>query len=105
MRAALVLALVVQAVPAWAAGTLSGTVRVARAPKPAAALPIVKDGAVCGRDVPNEAVVVGPDRGLANVVVSVRGLKPPGPLAATRDAVLDQVGCRYVPHVQAATVG
>jgi hypothetical protein len=104
--AAVSIALVVQlAAPAWAAGTLDGTVRVARAPKPAAALPIVKDGAACGREVPNEAVVVGPDRGLANVVVSVRGLKPPGPLAATRDAVLDQVGCRYIPHVQAATVG
>jgi hypothetical protein len=91
--------------PAWGAGTLTGTVKVAKAPKPAAALSVVKDGAVCGKQVPDEVVVVGADRGLANVVVSVRGLKPPGPLAATKDAVLDQVGCRYIPHVQAATVG
>jgi plastocyanin len=91
--------------PALAAGSLTGTVRVAKAPKPAAALPVVKDGAVCGKQVPDETVVVGADRGLANVVVSVRGLKPAAPVAAKKDAVLDQVGCRYIPHVQAATVG
>jgi plastocyanin len=92
------------AAPAWAAGTLSGTVRIAKAPKPGAAQPVVKDAAACGREVPNESVVAAPDRALANVVVSVRGLKPPGALTAT-NAVLDQAGCRYVPHVQAATVG
>jgi hypothetical protein len=91
--------------PAHAAGTLEGIVKIARAPAPAAPLPVVKDGAACGKQVPDETRVVGADRALANVVVSVRGLRPPGPLAATKDAVLDQVGCRYVPHVQAATVG
>ncbi|HEY0707445.1 MAG TPA: carboxypeptidase regulatory-like domain-containing protein [Polyangia bacterium] len=90
---------------AAAGGTLTGIVRISKAPKPAPALPIVKDGTVCGREVPNESVVAGPDRGLANVVVSVKGLKPSGPLAPSKDAVLDQVGCRYIPHVQAATVG
>jgi hypothetical protein len=41
--------------------------------------------------------------GLANVVVSIKGLKAPAP--PTKGAAVDQVGCRYAPHVQALTVG
>jgi plastocyanin len=95
--------------PAGAQGTLQGTVRVARLPKALPPLPVFKDGPVCGKEVPNEAVVVSPDRELANVVVSLRRPAPAQPAAAppapTRDATVDQVGCRYIPHVQAVTVG
>ena len=56
--------------------------------------------------ITTEEVVVGPDRGLANVFLRIRsGLgtwryDPP-----TEAARIDQVGCRYVPHVQGARTG
>ena len=56
--------------------------------------------------IPPEEVVVGPDGGLANVLIRIKdGLAlwrfdPPG-----EDALVDQVGCRYVPHVQGVRSG
>ena len=57
--------------------------------------------------VQEETVVVGDGGGLANVVVA---LKPEDPSALggevpKQTAVLDQVGCQYVPHVIAMMVG
>jgi plastocyanin len=52
---------------------------------------------------PDEEVVVGPGGELANVIVYVKNA-PAGP-ANTTPAVLDQNGCKYVPHVTAVQVG
>jgi plastocyanin len=93
--------------PAAADGIVSGTVKVdGQAPK-LKPLAILKDGAVCGKEVPNEAVVVGAEGGLKNVVVSIKVKGPArgAPAAPTPNAFVDQVGCRYLPHVQAVTVG
>lgn len=89
---------------ARAAGSIEGTVRVEGMPARPRPSPIGKDASVCGKEAASEALLVGPDRALANVVVSIRGLKalPPPP---TPNAAVDQVGCRYTPHVQAVTVG
>ncbi|HYH09273.1 MAG TPA: carboxypeptidase regulatory-like domain-containing protein [Thermoanaerobaculia bacterium] len=52
---------------------------------------------------PDEEVMVGPGGELANVIVYVKnapaGGAPPAP------AVLDQRGCKYIPHVSAVQVG
>lgn len=90
---------------AQANGVLRGTVRISAVPPAAPATKIAKDAAVCGKEARDEAVRVGKDRGLADVVVVVRGLKPAEPPAPTPNAALDQVGCRYTPRVQAVTVG
>jgi hypothetical protein len=97
--------LMVLARDAAANGTLSGIVRVDKVPARAAPLPIVKDASVCGKEVPNERLLVAADRGLANVLVSIQGIKPAAPPPPATGATIDQVGCRYTPHVQAATVG
>jgi plastocyanin len=99
------IALAVALLVAADTGSVAGTVRLtgARAPRPVAK--INKDSAVCGKEAADEAVVVGAEGALANVVVSLKGakpLRPPGPAA---NASVDQVGCRYRPHVQAVTVG
>ena len=53
--------------------------------------------------VPDEEVVVGPVGELANVIVYVKNA-PAGP-ANTTPALLDQRGCKYIPHVSAVQVG
>jgi plastocyanin len=53
---------------------------------------------------PDESLVVGPNGGLANVVVSIDG-GPNLPPADSTDAVLTQRDCRYVPHVMAVQAG
>jgi plastocyanin len=54
-----------------------------------------------------EMVVVGPNGGLANVVVSIKKDEgqnlPGGPAKAP--GVFDQKGCQYIPHVVAVQVG
>ncbi len=69
--------------------------------------PVVIDkGGLCSHGEPlvDETVVVGEDRGLANVVVYIGGVSssnpPPG-----EPVVLDQKDCRYVPHVLAMRAG
>jgi plastocyanin len=93
--------------PARAAGggTIEGTVRLAHPGPPLPAVPVVKDAAVCGHDAKNEAVLVGKGGALRNVVVFVKDAHFAGPPPPTAGASLDQKRCRYVPHVQALTVG
>lgn len=57
--------------------------------------------------VVDDTLVVGPDRGLANVVVSIKsGLPADRPYSSPpAAAVLDQSGCVFEPHVVAMRVG
>lgn len=90
---------------ALANGSVSGVVKLA-GPRPALpARKVTRDGAACGADKPNEAVIASPAGGLANVVVSLRLPAPAHPPAPTPNAAVDQRGCQYLPHVQAVTVG
>src|SRR3954471_18223056 len=90
---------------ALAGGSIEGTVKVAAAVAARPPLPIVKDGSVCGKDAPNEAVLTDKKGGLQNVVVFVKDAKFTGKSAPVANAALDQRQCRYFPHVQALTVG
>ncbi|PYN48709.1 MAG: hypothetical protein DMD95_02980 [Candidatus Rokuibacteriota bacterium] len=65
-------------------------------------LKVNKDTEKCGTEAVIEKVVVGPNKGLANAVVSVPGAKgaPKG-----MKATVDQHGCKFVPHVTAMTPG
>jgi len=88
------------------AATVSGLVKFeGAAPK----MPTIQMGAdpYCASQHPtpvsDEEVVVGPGGELANVIVWVKNA-PAGP-APTTPAVLDQHGCKYVPHVAAVQAG
>jgi len=98
-------AVLLAATPAFANGTIEGTVRLAGAAPAVAAKPILKDANVCGREAAAESVVAGKAGALANVVVSVTDARLAGALPPTAGASVDQRGCRYLPHVQAVTVG
>jgi hypothetical protein len=61
-----------------------------------------KDTEKCGTEAVVEKVVVGSNKGLSNAVASVAGAKG-APTA--KKAVLDQQGCKFVPHVLAMAPG
>lgn len=86
-------------------GALAGTVRFpGEAPEPAF-LRVHKEQAFCGLSVPDESLQVAPGGGLQNVVVTLHGPglhRRPGP---PETIALDNVGCRFAPHVQAVRAG
>lgn len=85
-------------------GSITGFVRIhGKIPK-LAPLKILKAKEVC-KNVPNEGLVVGRDRGLRYAVVALEGITKG--IAVEREAVheMDNLECRFVPHVQAASIG
>ena len=64
-------------------------------------LKVNKDTEKCGTEAVIEKVVVGGNKGLANAVASVPGAKG----AKAVKAVLDQKGCKFVPHVTVMAPG
>ena len=95
-------------------GTLKGRFVVdGKTPAPAA-LSVTQDKPVCCKGgCPNDdSLVVGPQGGLANVVIYVRtktgqkiAVHPDYADAAKKDAVLDNTGCMFAPHVSAVQTG
>jgi hypothetical protein len=90
---------------ALANGSIEGTVRLSGPAPTVAARPITKDESVCGREAAGESVAVGKAGALRNVVVSVQDARFSGTPPPVAGASLDQRQCRYIPHVQALTVG
>jgi len=83
-------------------GTIEATVTYAGAPV-VEKLKVNKDTEKCGTEATIEKVVVGANKGLANAVVSVPGAKGGAP--KTVKNVVDQHGCKFVPHVSAMMPG
>jgi hypothetical protein len=75
-------------------GTIEADVKYNGAPQ-VEKLKVNKDTEKCGTEAVIEKVMVGGNKGLANAVVSVPGAKG----ATAAKAVLDQHGCKFVPHV------
>jgi plastocyanin len=79
-------------------GSLTGRISFAGSPPPKKKLDITKDKEVCGKtEIFDESLVVGSDKGVKNVVVSILGAK--GGKFASQKVELDQNGCVYKPHV------
>ena len=81
-------------------GTIEADVKYNGAPV-VEKLKVNKDTEKCGTEAVVEKVVVGGNKGLGNAVVSVPGAKG----ATKAKAVLDQHGCKFVPHVVAMQPG
>lgn len=68
----------------------------------------IRDANVCAAaDIPDERLIVGPDGGLANVVIflpqSPAGYTPPAPPKSP--LVFDRIACRFIPHVLVVRTG
>jgi hypothetical protein len=82
---------------ASSAGAQSITGTITTKAKGSAPLRVTIDQKVCGNELPDEAIVVDAQGHLANVVVTLTGLKRP-----MADAVVSNERCRFVPRVQVA---
>ena len=84
--------------------TIRGTVKVEGKLPKLPPLQISKYKEVC-KDVPNENLIVGHGNGLRYAVVTLEGVAKGK--AVEKEAIheLDNVKCRFVPHVQTASVG
>ncbi len=82
-------------------GTIEAEVKYNGAPV-VEKIKVNKDTQKCGTEATVEKVAVGPNKGLANAVVFVPTAKGP---AKSVKAVLDQHGCKFVPHVVVMTPG
>ncbi len=65
-------------------------------------LRVTADIKVCGTQLPDEAIAVGPGGVLANAVITITGVKVTTPYA---DPQVSNEGCRFVPRVQLARPG
>jgi plastocyanin len=85
--------------PVTGGGTIAGEVKLqgtAPAPK---ALEVTKDKEVCGQhEIKSEDLLVGANGGVENAVVSITNITKGKPMPAA-EAMLDQKGCQYIPHV------
>ncbi len=87
-------------------GTIRGTVRFA-GPVPAPrTVSVTEDVETCGASLQVQTLEIGPEQGLASVVVSLvditRGVELEAPVSAP---TLDQQGCRFLPRVLLAPAG
>lgn len=88
--------------PLHAQGALKGRVTFEGTPPPVEATDVKLDTAVCGNHKEASKILLGDNKGVANAVVRILGLKGPAPASKGN---LDQVHCEFVPHVQALATG
>ena len=69
------------------------------------ALKVNKNRDFCGSKVPNESLLVAPDGGLQNAIVTIRGSRRNPNGSQLRQIVLDNKNCAFVPRVQVASPG
>jgi plastocyanin len=89
--------------PVFGDATIRGSVRFIGQPPPLAMIDM-KGTCRDARPIQEETIVVGPSGGLRDVVVWLDDA-PPSNGAGRPSPVLDQVGCRYEPHVLGVQVG
>ncbi|HSE91497.1 MAG TPA: carboxypeptidase regulatory-like domain-containing protein [Candidatus Binatia bacterium] len=86
-------------------GRIVGSVRLEGHFEKPGPLPVYKNRDFCGPQVPNESLLVGPRRGLQNVVLIISGAGRVAGENQVKNLVLDNKNCAFVPHVQVAPVG
>jgi hypothetical protein len=79
-------------------GTIAGVVIMDDPPAPST-LEANADQAVCGETVPNEEIVATDVGQVADAVIRVTGVPWPDGVPSPK---IDNIGCRFVPHVQIA---
>jgi plastocyanin len=90
---------------AWG-GTIRGTVRLTGAAFEPKKLPVTVDHSVCGKEKEAEDVVLSPEKGIRNVVVSLQSPPPGATWPVSLPVVqMDQEQCVFVPRVVVVPAG
>jgi plastocyanin len=91
------------------AGNITGTVTLEGTPPPEKQITPLKEDMTCGKLVEGMPTthfyVEGPNKGLADVVVMLKGISGKSTGASAPPAELDQKGCQYVPSILAIQTG
>jgi plastocyanin len=88
------------------AGDIVGKVKYAGTAPAPAKIQVTKDQAVCGKaEHSDETLLVGPDKGVKNVVVNISDPKDGRKYTPAAKPSLDQNGCKFVPHVDIVPAG
>ena len=86
-------------------GTVSGEVKFSGNPPTPEKIATTKDQEVCGKtEKVNESLLVGANKGIQNVVVSISNIQKGKKMPET-GGTLDQKDCRYAPHVVLSPAG
>jgi plastocyanin len=96
--------------PAFApafAGEIVGKVKYAGTAPAPAKIAVTKDQAVCGKvEHSDESLIIAPDKAVKNVVVNIADPKDGKKMATpAKNSVVDQNGCKFLPHVQIVAAG
>ena len=86
-------------------GRIVGRVRLEGSFKRPALLKVYKNRAFCGAEVPNESLLLGPEGGVQNVVITIPGVRHAAAKSKVENIALDNKKCAFVPHVQVAPPG
>jgi hypothetical protein len=91
------------------AADITGTVTLNGTPPPEKEITPLENDAVCGKlhsgKVFTEFYTVGPNKGLANVIVMLKGVPAQAADPSMAPAVINQKGCLYVPQIIALQTG
>jgi hypothetical protein len=91
------------------AADITGTVTLKGTPPPEKEYTTLESDAVCGKLHPGKVFthfyVVGADKGLADVIVMLKGVPAKAADASVAPAVIDQKGCLYTPQIIALQAG
>jgi len=91
------------------AADITGTVTLNGTPPPEREITPLENDPVCGKmhsgKVTTQFFVVGPNKGLADVIVMLKGVPAKAADASTPPAVMDQKGCLYEPQILAIQTG
>ena len=91
------------------AADITGTVTLNGTPPAEREITPLNNDAVCGKlhpgKVSTEFYVVGADKGLADVIVMLKGVPAKAADASAAPAVINQKGCLYVPQIVAIQAG
>ena len=92
---------------AWGGGSVSGVVLYQGDIPIAKRRPVTVDSQVCGKEAVSEDFIVGKHGGLKNAVVYLEGpVKGPRKMEVPEGGyVVDQIKCRFEPHVSVVPVG
>src|SRR5215475_11166406 len=94
---------IVASIQAAHSGDITGTVTLNGTPPPEQENTMIKADATCGKlhtePVTTHFYVVGDNKGLGDVFVTLKGISGKSEGANAAPAVLDQKGCEYVPYI------